>query len=93
MRTVIKGAVYKRENDLVIPRYTGEFYAVDCDNYITMEELKDRYDDNYIKQVEDNYIEHEGVKYYYAEWYPEHVNDEWELLSDISELRLEEINI
>ena len=39
MKTVIAGAVYKRENDLVIPHYTGEFWMVDCDNYVTMEEL------------------------------------------------------
>ena len=40
MKTVIAGAVYKRENDLVIPHQTGEFSIVDCDNYVTMEELK-----------------------------------------------------
>ena len=74
MKTVIKGAVYKRENDLVIPHQTGEFSIVDCDNYVTIEE-------------------YEGVKYYYAEWSPEYVTDDWELLSDISELRLTEINI
>lgn len=93
MKTVIKGAVYKRENDLVIPHQTGEFSIVDCDNYVTMEELKADYDEDYIKEVEDNYIEYEGVKYYYAEWSPEHVTDDWELLSDISELRMEDINI
>lgn len=93
MKTVIKGAVYKRENDLVIPHQTGEFSIVDCDNYVTIEELKEDYDEEYIKEVEDNYIEYEGVKYYYAEWSPEYVTDDWELLSDISELRLTEINI
>lgn len=66
MKTVIAGAVYKRENDLVIPHYTGEFWMVDCDNYVTMEELEQDYDEDYIKEVEDNYIEYEGVKYYYA---------------------------
>lgn len=93
MKTVIAGAVYKRENDLVIPHQTGEFSIVDCDNYVTIEELKEDYDEEYIKEVEDNYIEYEGVKYYYAEWSPEYVTDDWELLSDISELRLTEINI
>nr|DAM45049.1 MAG TPA: hypothetical protein [Caudoviricetes sp.] len=93
MKTVIKGAVYKRENDLVIPHYTGEFWMVDCDNYVTMEELEQDYDEDYIKEVEDNYIEYDEVKYYYAEYSPEHVEDSWELLSDISELRLTEINI
>lgn len=87
MKTVIKGAVYKRENDLVIPHQTGEFSIVDCDNYVTMEELKADYDEEYIKEVEDNYIEYRGVKYYYAEWSPEHVTDDWYLLSEsISEL-------
>ena len=93
MKTVIKGAVYKRENDLVIPHQTGEFSIVDCDNYVTMEELKADYDEDYIKEVEDNYIEYRGIKYYYAEWSPEHVTDDWYLLSDISELRMEDINI
>jgi hypothetical protein len=87
MKTVIKGAVYKRENDLVIPHQTGEFSIVDCDNYVTMEELKADYDEEYIKEVEDNYIEYRGVKYYYTEWSPEHVTDDWYLLSEsISEL-------
>nr|DAN43995.1 MAG TPA: hypothetical protein [Caudoviricetes sp.] len=87
MKTVIKGAVYKRENDLVIPHQTGEFSIVDCDNYVTMEELKADYDEDYIKEVEDNYIEYRGIKYYYAEWSPEHVTDDWYLLSEsISEL-------
>ena len=87
MKTVIAGAVYKRENDLVIPHQTGEFSIVDCDNYVTMEELKADYDEEYIKEVEDNYIEYRGVKYYYAEWSPEHVTDDWYLLSEsISEL-------
>jgi hypothetical protein len=87
MKTVIAGAVYKRENDLVIPHQTGEFSIVDCDNYVTMEELKADYDEDYIKEVEDNYIEYRGVKYYYAEWSPEHVTDDWYLLSEsISEL-------
>lgn len=87
MKTVIKGAVYKRENDLVIPHQTGEFSIVDCDNYVTMEELKADYDEEYIKEVEDNYIEYRGIKYYYAEWSPEHVTDDWYLLSEsISEL-------
>ena len=53
MKTVIKGAVYKRENDLVIPHYTGECWMVDCDNYVTMEELKADYDEDYIKEVEE----------------------------------------
>ena len=87
MKTVIAGAVYKRENDLVIPHQTGEFSIVDCDNYVTMEELKADYDEDYIKEVEDNYIEYRGVKYYYAEWSPEHVTDDWYLLLEsISEL-------
>lgn len=87
MKTVIKGAVYKRENDLVIPHQTGEFSIVDCDNYVTMEELKADYDEEYIKEVEDNYIEYRGEKYYYAEWSPEYVDDDWYLLAEsISEL-------
>lgn len=85
---VIRGAKYFRGDDIVIPHMTGEYWMVDCDNYVTLEELKDEYDEEYVESVKDNYIEHEGVNYYYAEWGPESVTDDWELISDISSLTL-----
>jgi len=43
-----------------------------------------------VEGVEDNYIEHEGERYYYAEWGPFNVSEEWDLISDISNVGLVE---
>ena len=87
MKTVIKGAYYyDRESEtILVPHFTGEFYMVDCSRFVKMEELKDRYNDNYIDEVKDSPIEYEGEKYYDAEYSPWSIGD-WELLSDISEV-------
>ena len=85
---VIKGAFYY-DNDsdtILMPHYTGEFSVVDCDEYIKMEELKETYDESYIENNKDNFIDYEGQKYYFAEYSPRSVTDEWDLLSDLSEL-------
>lgn len=90
VRTVIKGAKYFTGDSILIPHMTGEFLMVDCDEYVTLEELKEDYDEEYVESVEDNYIEHEGEKYYYAEWGPFNVSEEWDLISDISNVGLVE---
>lgn len=76
VRTVIKGAKYFTGDRILIPHMTGEFFMVDYDEYVD--------------SVEDNYIEHEGEKYYYAEWGPFNVSEEWDLISDISNVGLVE---
>jgi len=88
MKLVIAGAFYyDRENDtILVPHFTGEFNIVDCSRYIRMNELKDRYDENYINQVKDNPIQYNGENYFNAEYSPCHIGD-WELLSDLSDLR------
>ena len=84
---VIKGALYKADEDtLVKPHFTGEFGIVDCTRYFTKEELESRYPEWFIKQNKDDYIIEDGIKYYYAEYSPMTVDDDWELLSDLSEL-------
>ena len=88
VRTVIKGAKYFTGDSILIPHFSGEYVTVDCDEYVTLDELKKEYDQAYIDSVKDNYIEHEGEKYYYAEWSPFNVTDEWDLISDISSLSL-----
>ena len=88
VRTVIKGAKYFTGDSILIPHFSGEYVTVDCDEYVTLEELKEDYDEEYVESVEDNYIEHEGEKYYYAEWGPFNVTDDWDLISDISSLSL-----
>jgi hypothetical protein len=90
---VIKGAYYFVDGDKVlIPHYTGDYHIVDCDRYLTLEELKGQYNDDFIESVLDTYIVVDDVKYYFAEYSPYNVDENWELLSDLSELYFEELN-
>jgi len=88
-RLVIAGAVYFDGENILIPHYTGEFHTVDCDLYSPKKEILSSYDRKYFNSVKDDYIEHNGVKYYNAEYSCFCPDDEWELLSDISNLRFE----
>ena len=92
MTLVIKGAQYfERDSDIIlIPHYTGVFWMVDCDRYYPLDELKEMYSDGYVESVMDNYIEFEDKKYYYAEYRPWNVTEDWELISDLSELEFNE---
>ena len=90
VRTVIKGAKYFTGDSILIPHFSGEYVTVDCDEYATLEELKKEYSAEYIESVKDNYIEHNGEKYYYAEGGPFNVSEEWDLISDISNVGLVE---
>jgi len=94
MKTVIKGAFYydRDSETLLVPHFTGEYAMVDCDSFNKMEELEGRYDQSYIDTVKDSPIEFEGENYYSSEWGPFNVSDDWELLSDISELSFQEEN-
>lgn len=84
---VITGALYRvDENTLVKPHFTGEYGSVDCTRYLTKEELEYTYGEWFIRQNKNNFIEEDGIKYYYAEYSPFHVSEDWELLSDLSEL-------
>ena len=88
IKLVIKGAYYyDRKNDVIlVPHFTGEYFIVDCTEYSTIENLKGRYNDDFINNVlKTNPIKFEGKKYYEAEYSPFNIND-WELLSDLSEL-------
>ena len=88
-RLVIAGARYFAEDRILIPHYTGEFYMVDCTEYVKKDELEEKYDESFIKTTKGMKTEHEGETYYYAEYSPFSVDDEWELLDDVSELRFE----
>ena len=85
-KLIIKGAYYKVGNTILIPHFTGEFICVDCTEYVTLEELKEDYDKKYIKNNKEDYIIVGETIYYYAEYSPCNVNNDWELLSDLSEL-------
>lgn len=84
---VIAGAYYKIEDEDVVicPHYTGEFSIVDCDKYLNKEDFLGAYEEEYLD--EDNFIEVGGKKYYYAEYKPFNVDENWTLLSDLSNLR------
>jgi len=85
---VIAGAYYydRKNNMILIPHYTGEFQMVDCSRWMTIENLKESYQEDYIESVKNLFVEYEGVKYYEAEYYPYSTSNEWELLSDLSNL-------
>lgn len=85
---IIKGAIYKDGDEILRPHYTGEFTAVECDEYKTREEIKANYSANFYREAtgkDAEVITHEGVKYYRCEWGPRHTED-FELLSDLSNL-------
>jgi len=84
---IVRGALYydRASDTILIPHFTGEFYMVDCTEYIPMEDLKNRFDEEFISETSEDYIEHEDKKYYYAESSPFNIVD-WELISDLSEL-------
>ena len=50
-----------------------------------LEELKSNYNEDFIKESLNNTIEVDGTIYYYSEYSPR-IIDNWELLSDLSEL-------
>ena len=84
---VISGALYRVDEDTIVkPHFTTEYAAVDCTRYFTKEELEGRYGESFIRQNKNDFIEEDGIKYYYAEYSPFHVSEDWELLSDLSEL-------
>jgi hypothetical protein len=88
-RLVIAGAHYFDGDHILIPHYTGEYWAVDCTAYKTLEEIISEYSKEYVKSIKLDYIEHDGKKYYYGEWGPYHTEN-MELLSDLSNLTFQE---
>ena len=87
-KLVIAGAYYyDRKADIILkPHYSGEFSIVDCDSFEQMSELEDKYDKSYIENVKDNKIEFEGRDYFSTEYSPFCIDDDWELISDLSSL-------
>ena len=83
---VIKGAYYQAGNEILVPHFTGQYITVDCTRYILKKEWKENYSKTFRDENKNNFVEVEGVKYYYAEYSPMNINDDWNLLSDLSEL-------
>lgn len=82
---VIKGAWYFNGNELVIPHFTGEFFIVDCDCYLSKIELKEIYDDDFVTVAMESPIEYKSTTYYPAE-YNAVYTENFDLLSDLSNL-------
>ena len=85
MKLVIAGALYFDGEMLLVPHYTGEFVVVDCDRYMSLEDLKDIYNELFIEEAMESPVSYNNKKYYPAEYGPFNVKD-WELLSDLSDL-------
>lgn len=83
---VIRGAYYRSGNEILVPHFTGEYYIVDCDRFLTKKNLLETYGKQYFNENKDNYVTVDGVKYYYAEYSTYNITEYWELLSDLSEL-------
>lgn len=88
-RLVVAGAYYKAGDRILVPHYTGEFRAVDCDVFLEKDDLPEYYNETEIESLikNKNYIEVEGIKYYYATYKLYNIDKEWELLSDLSKLK------
>lgn len=86
-KNIIKGAIYFNGDCLLRPHFSGNFFMVDCTQYLKKEEIKDNYSKEFYKEcIKSNLVlTYEGVNYYECEYSPYHV-DNFELLSDISGL-------
>lgn len=87
---IIKGAIYTNGEELLRPHYSGEFFMVDCTEYKTKKQIKQKYSKETAKQflTDGYYLTYEGEKYYECEFSPFNCGTEsnFELLSDLSGL-------
>lgn len=84
---VIKGAYYLSGDNVLIPHFTGEYIMVDCDRFMQKKEWKETYSKQFRDENKDNFVEVDGTKYYYAEYSPMNIDEDWILLSDLSEIK------
>jgi hypothetical protein len=85
MKLVIAGAHYFDGDSILIPHYTGEYWAVDCTEYKPIRSLMREYPRSYVEEHKNDYIEHDGTRYFYAEFGPFHTEN-MGLISDLSNL-------
>jgi hypothetical protein len=87
-KTIIKGAIYTDGDELLRPHYSGDFHTVDCTEYKTAKEIRENYSEESFKKFVNEdafYLTYNEEKYYQCEYSPFHTEN-FELLSDISEL-------
>jgi hypothetical protein len=83
---VIKGCLYIYDDDTIVrPEMTGDYWAVDCLEYMKLEEMNERYGD--IWHLGRRTIELNGTRYYEGEVSPFETKN-LEILTDISKLSL-----
>ena len=91
-RLTIKNAYYlTKNNQIVSPQFTGEHFIVDCIIYKTKEDLNLIYNEDFIEDNKHNYISLNNNQYFYAEYEPMIVSWDWELISDITNLDLNDL--
>ena len=83
---VIKGAYYQAGDEILVPHFTGEYFIVDCNRFMQKREWKETFSKQFRDENKDNFVEVDGTKYYYAEYSPMNINDDWVLLSDLSDI-------
>ena len=87
---IIKGAIYKSGNTILQSHFTGQFFMVDCTEFKTKKQIKEEYSKEIQKEFLNNsHLICEGVKYYECQSSPWNCTDDFELLSDLSELSFE----
>lgn len=85
VKLVIAGAMYRVGGRIVSPHYSGEYSMVDVDEFCTYQELIDSGFEP--EEVEELFtIEVEGETFYLWGSTPEIITEEWELLTDLSEV-------
>lgn len=86
MKTIIKGAIYKDGDELVRVHFTGEFWMVDATEFKTKDAIQEEYHTEFADTcLQNTMLTYEGIGYFECESSPHHTEN-FELLSDISEL-------
>ena len=87
MKTIIKGAIYTNGDCLLRPHFSGNFSIVDCTQYLPKAEIKSNYSKEfYLDCIKNNLkLTYEGKDFYECEYSP-YCTDNFELLSEISEI-------
>lgn len=86
---VIKGCIYTNGNALLRCHHTGDFVVVDCDEFLTVEEMDDR---DYRQLTTDNIVEnsvsltYDGKPYYDISEYSPYLTENLKLLTDVNDI-------
>jgi hypothetical protein len=85
-QTIIKGALYFDGECILRPHFSGQFHTVDCTEYLTAEEIREKYSEETANEFLFNTpIVYRDIEYFCCECSPYQVG-EWDLLSDISKI-------